>query len=222
MRRPLSLVASALASVAITAGVASCGGSDASSTASAAPAGTTSPAASSPASSTPATTGKTPGVDESPSPGTTAPGTTLKLGQPAVLDYKDSSSGKSGIITLTVKSITKASIGDFKNMDLDAKDKTSTPYYIQMSVKNTGKTDLSGADPQTIVDGLDDRGQEQSALIVIGTFDSCNGDTTPKTFGPGASYNACEPYLVPGGGSLKGAEWTVYDPVTNKLNVDWK
>ncbi|MDQ8045959.1 MAG: hypothetical protein AAGC46_03175 [Solirubrobacteraceae bacterium] len=237
MRRPLTPIVPALLAIACTAGLASCGsssdGSDSASAASsatsaAAPASTpaattTDVAASSPATSPASTTtGKTPGVDAPPSPGTTAAGTQLKIGQSATLDYKDSSNNKSGIVTITVKSITKASMSDFKNMDLDAKEKASSPYYLKLSVKNAGKTDLSGTTPQHFLGGLDDRDQEQNSLIVMGTFDACNEDTQPKDFGPGKSFDACQTYLIPGGGSLKGATWSVYDPATNKLNVTWK
>src|SRR3954469_23387769 len=54
-------------------------------------------------------------------------GTTLKVGQPAIIDYTDSSNHKKSFIELTPTKIEKGSLDDFKNIDLDASQKKSTP-----------------------------------------------------------------------------------------------
>jgi hypothetical protein len=153
--------------------------------------------------------------------GLTAMGSTLKIGQAAVIAYDDASNHKKSRIEVTPQKIEKGTIGDFKNIDLDAKEKASTPYYVTMHVKNVGKGDLSGTDPASFVDGIDDRGQEQNEIIFFGNFDRCNSDKA-KSLKPGESYNSCLAYLIPGGGSIKGMRWIAFDEKSGKANIDWE
>jgi hypothetical protein len=229
MRRLISPLAPITLALIATTSLVACGSSsDSASTAS--PAAATSPATSpesTPAStpeSTPATTAAASATDTPPpSADATPAGTTLALGQPAIIDYTDSSKpANRGKITVTVKSITKGSMSDFANVQLDAKDKASTPYYVKVEVKNSGTTKLDGSNPVISLSGVDDRDQRQNSLIMMGTFDKCSEDTNPKSFGPGASYDACQIYLIPGGGSVKGAVWTMYDAKTSKSDINWK
>jgi hypothetical protein len=148
-------------------------------------------------------------------------GTTLKIGQTAVIAYDDSSNHKKSRIEVTPEKIEKGTIDDFKNIDLEGNEKTSTPYYVTMRVKNVGKGDLSGTSPATYIDGIDDRGQEQSEIIFFGDFDRCNNDKA-KSLKPGESYTACLAYLIPGGGSIKGMRWIAFDQESGKANIDWK
>jgi hypothetical protein len=153
--------------------------------------------------------------------GLTAMGTTLKLGQAAVIAYDDSSNHKKSRIEVTPQKIAKGTIGDFKNIDLDAGQKASTPYYVTMLVKNVGKGDLSGTDPASYIDGVDDRGQEQNEIIFFGDFDRCNSDKA-KSLKPGESYTSCLAYLIAGGGAIKGMRWIAFDEKSSKSNIDWK
>ena len=148
-------------------------------------------------------------------------GSTLKLGQPAVIAYDDASNHKKGTIEITPAPIQKGSISDFQNIQLDADQKTSTPYYVKVGVKNVGTTDLSGSTPASYLDGVDDRNQEQSEVIFFGDFPRCDA-TEPKQFKPGASYSACLTYLIPKGGSLVGMRWSVFDEKTGKSDLNWK
>jgi hypothetical protein len=153
--------------------------------------------------------------------GVTPMGTTLKIGQAAVIAYDDSSNHKKSRIEVTPQKIEKGKISDFKNIDLDAGEKASTPYYVSMLVKNVGKGDLSGTDPASYIDGIDDRGQEQNEIIFFGTFDRCNSDKA-KSLKPGESYKSCLAYLIPGGGAIKGMRWIEFDQKSGKANIDWK
>ena len=89
-----------------------------------------------------------------------------------------------------------------------------------MKVKNVGKGDLSGTDPASYIDGVDDRGQEQNNIIFFGTFDRCNSDDA-KSLKPGESYSSCLAYLIAGGGSIVGMRWVDFDQKTGKSNIDW-
>ena len=153
--------------------------------------------------------------------GLTPIGSTLKLGQPAVIAYDDASSHDKSTIQITPDAIQQGSISDFKNVQLDANQKNSTPYYVNVSVKNVGKGDLSGDSPANYLDGVDDRGQAQQAVIFFGDFSRCSS-VDPKSLKPGQSYKTCETFLIPKGGSLKGMRWVVFDQKTGKEDLNWK
>jgi hypothetical protein len=53
---------------------------------------------------------------------------------------------------------------DFKNVDLDAKDKQSTPYYVTVRIAAADKEVPVKDDPDIRFDGIDDRGQEQGSV----------------------------------------------------------
>jgi hypothetical protein len=183
--------------------------------------GTATPAATTTA-ETPAATATAEATEAAASDGEVTPlGTTLKVGEPAVIDYTDSSTNAKSIIEFTPKKIEKGTLDDFKNIDLDDEQKTATPYYAEITVKNIGDGDLSGGDPATYVNGVDDRGQDQNEVIFFGDFDRCNHDT-PKKLKAGDSYDACLVYLIPGGGALEGFHWIQFDEKSGKSDLNWK
>jgi hypothetical protein len=178
----------------------------------------TPPAATTTAAETATTDAATPAAT---SGGLTPMGSTLKIGDPALIAYDDATNHKKSRIQVTPVKIEKGTIDDFKNIDLDGKQKSSTPYYVTMKVKNVGKGDLSGTDPASFIDGVDDRGQEQSNIIFFGTFDRCNSDRA-KSLKPGESYSSCLAYLIAGGGSIVGMRWVHFDEKTSKSDINWK
>jgi hypothetical protein len=157
------------------------------------------------------------GASSSPvaAPGLTPPGTHLRLGQGATAGWVPASMGlKPGAhqgykIQITVESIRKGTIGDFRNVQLKDAERSSTPYYVKVRIKALGGTPPSGAndDPDVVLDAIDDRGQKQSDIIFIGTFSKCDNKTPPKPFVNGKSYESCLTYLMPGGGSIQKMLW---------------
>lgn len=149
-------------------------------------------------------------------------GSTLKVGETARIAYTDASKpGKKSVIAVTPVKIEKGTLDDFKNIDLDADQKASTPYYATVKVENVGDGDLSGTEPGSYINGIDDRGQDQNELIFFGDFDRCP-EADPKSLKPGESYETCLTYLIPGGGSVEGFRWIVFDEKTGESNIDWK
>jgi hypothetical protein len=217
-RRSAVIVIAATGAAGMLAG---CGGSSSpsSSSSTAAATATQAAAAATTAASTPTAAAT---KDASSSSSKITPlGTTLKVGEPAVIAYTDSTNHKKSTIELTPKSIEKGSLDDFKNIQLDADQKKSTPYYAHISVKNVGSGDLSGASPATYINGIDDRGQDQNEVIFFGSFDRCD-DSAPKSLKPGSSYDACLAYLLPGGGALTGFHWIQFDQKSGKSDLNWK
>jgi hypothetical protein len=148
-------------------------------------------------------------------------GSTLKLGDTAVIAYEDASTHRRSVVAITPGKVERGSISDFKNVQLTAQQKTSTPFYVKVRAKNVGKGDLSGGSPATYIDGIDDRGQRQRAVIFFGNFSRC-ASSIPKHLRPGQSYTACLTYLIPGGGSIVGMRWVVFDKKTGKSDLNWR
>jgi hypothetical protein len=179
---------------------------------------TTSPPA---ATSTPQTTpaSNTPAADGGGA--RTAAGSTLKIGEAATIAYDDASKHLKSDITVAPTKIEKGTIDDFKNVKLDADQKTATPYYVELSVRNVGHGDLTGTDPAGYIDAVDDRGQRQNEIIFFGGFERCD-NSDPKSLKPGESYDTCLTYLIPKGGSVVGMRWVYFDQKTGKSDINWK
>ena len=160
-------------------------------------------------------------ADSGGSGAVTAAGSTLTIGQAATIAYDDASKHLKSTITVAPTKIEKGSIGDFKNINLDADQKTATPYYAEVTVRNIGKGNLTGTDPAGYIDGVDDRGQRQNEIIFFGDFDRCDG-SDPKSLKPGESYDTCLTYLIPKGGSIVGMRWIFFDQKTGKSDINWK
>jgi hypothetical protein len=160
--------------------------------------------------------------------GRTEPGATLKLGEAAHVTYKPltATDDKNLFeVDATALKIEKGSIDDdFKNIDLDADQKSSTPYYVTVKIENTGKEiplgDMEG-DPDLKFAAVDDRGQEQGSITFIGDFERCVDADAPKPFTKGKSYESCLTYLVGGDGSITEVRWSGSDKYILKP-VAWK
>jgi hypothetical protein len=145
--------------------------------------------------------------------GLTPPGTRLRLGQRAIVGFVPPLS--SGTIThkgyqlqVTVASIKKGSIADFKNVQLKPAERKSTPYYVTVRITSlSASAPLGTNDPDVTFDAIDDRGQKQGSITFIGTFSQCRDASLPKPFVKGKAYTSCLAYLMPGGGSIQQVQW---------------
>jgi hypothetical protein len=210
-------VAAWAAGAALALGIAACGGSTSggthtgggpSSAPAAAPAQTSAPAG---------PTG---------SGGLTPPGTQLGFGGQATVGWIPPTTAlKPGAhealrFQVTVESIEKGTIDDFKNVDLDSKQKKETPYYVKVKLTALGKTAWKGTDdPAISFRAIDDRGQEQGSITFFGTFERCDEVSAPKPFTAGKSYESCFAYLLPGGGSIQKVEWNDGPTPANGVSV---
>jgi hypothetical protein len=209
--KPGRIAAWAIAAVAVP-GLAACSGtSSGSSPASpgSSPAASTSSQAQSPAASQPAAQGQTAG-----SGSLTPPGTHLAFGGPATVGWvppsQDTGNGAhQGLkLQVTVVSIQKGTMADFRNIELNANERKSTPYYVQLRVTALGSTPPpKDSDPAITFTAIDDRGQEQQSVTFLGTFARCDDPFPPKQFVSGKTYQSCVTYLIPGGGSVQKIQW---------------
>jgi hypothetical protein len=210
-----------LCAVSLILAVAGCGGSSSSSSSSAAAgAGTTS--TSSGAAASAGGTSSSAGAS-APAGGITKPGTTLKIGQTAIVPFQSPAQTSNAAppykLQVTVESITKASISDFKGIQLDATEKAGTPYYLRFKVTNIGTGDI-GTNAEAAVSGLDNTGQEAESVTFIGTFPPCNDADAPKPFTHGKTWSTCQVYLVPGG--ITGATYSGFVESYISSPVKWK
>jgi hypothetical protein len=148
------------------------------------------------------------------SAGLTPPGAHLSLGQKALVGWvppgtSDGPGDHKGYrLQVTVESIEKGTIADFKNVNLKASEKSSTPYHVKVRIKALAKTAPSGVtDPDVTFDAIDDRGQKQAGITFLGTFSRCDDKLPPKPFADGKTYETCLAYLMPGGGSIQKVQW---------------
>src|SRR4051812_3909513 len=128
---PRSLVVTLCAVPLIAAG---CGGGSSSGSSSGSEPASTPPA-------TPVT--ETATVDSGSGGQLTKTGTELAVGDVAHVTLKpfsnDVNEKRRYPVDVTVEKIEKGSLDDFKNIELDAKDKQSTPYYVTVKITNAGK-----------------------------------------------------------------------------------
>jgi hypothetical protein len=195
------------AGAALTLGLAACGGSSSGGTA--APSTGAARSSTPAASAAPAAAGSSAAVGAN---GLTPPGTQLSFGQAAMVGWVPDDNGdgaQAGLrLQVAVLSIVKASMSDFKNVDLTGTQKSDTPYYVKVQIKALGATPpKSSDDPAITFDAIDDRGQEQESVTFFGTFQPCNDNTPPQPFAGGKSYASCLVYLMPGGGSIQKVQW---------------
>ncbi len=175
-RRPARLAAVALASLLT---LSACGGDD---------------PAPEPTASTPA------GFDLPEGVTLTEPGTTVKVGKPATFVY-ELGNGVASAVTATVESVTKGSIeDDFAFFTLDKQTKSSTPYYVTVSLTNDGPAGLGGAAAPFVVH--DDQNSIAPPTVVTGTFKPCENRTLPESLLPGKGAKICLVFLVPKGREL--------------------
>jgi len=204
-----SRIPALIAAGALALGMAACGSSSDEGGGS-----TTSAAAVDTTASTPETTTSTDTTAGKTSRGAlTPPGAKLGFGDTATVAWIPPSrfsatGGQQGYrLEVTVQSIEQGTLDDFKNIDLDADQKRSTPYYVKLNVKALEDVKAGTDDPDIALKAIDDRGQEQGEVIFFGTFDRCENTDVPRPFTSGKRYDSCLTYLVPGGGSIDEVRW---------------
>ena len=135
-----------------------------------------------------------------PAPADSA-GKTLALGQRAVTDYVDygAKNTKPTKVGVTVLKVRKGSISDFKDFDLDAKQKKTVPYYVDAKFENLGSFALTRHLMEPSIEDSDGNEYKPLTLIVLsGTFKPCPESSAAK-LKPGASFTGCASILLPKG-----------------------
>lgn len=128
-------------------------------------------------------------------------GTTLTANKPASVVYQVGDKAASAI-TVTVSAVRKGSIKrDFTFFSLDDEAKASSPFYVDVTVKNEGPAGLGGA--ALPIFAHDSSNTNLPANEIVGTFKPCPSSPLPKSFLPGATAKLCLVYLVAKGTALQ-------------------
>ncbi len=128
----------------------------------------------------------------------TAQGTKLQVGQTARVSWQPNLK-KTGVAAIKVTRLQKVPISTFRDWQLDPTVQASTPYFVHATVRNLGRTNLSGV--PVPLDLL-----ERNTLLQASTFRAqfapCPSGTLPKGFTHGKQAQVCLVYFVPHHGKL--------------------
>lgn len=160
------------------------------------------------------------GAASSKGPATTAPGTTLKVGQSATIEY---SVGASGTAVITVAAFAQGNISELKNFKLDAAERSMTPWYIKYTVRNDGPSDPRGLgiDISTGVTAVDSDGESLRESLLLGSFPPCEKTLSSGTFPAGTTKQTCDVVLVAAGKTVKEARYSQVTGPYAQAPITW-
>lgn len=158
--------------------------------------------------------GSKPTVTTSPSPSSTvkvpkavkltAVGAGLHLGDKATVIYEPDQT-RGTVLDLTVQKVALGSIKDFSGFILPPEVQKSTPYYVDVTVKNVGEGTVGG---QAVpLWGVDATNTLLPPAKFTASFGRCPSDPLPKTFKPQDSFSTCLVYLAPNEGRMKAVSF---------------
>ena len=144
-------------------------------------------------------------------------GSTLDVGKPASVVYQVEE-GAASVVTVTVDGVKKGNIKkDFTFFSIDEKAKTSTPYYVRLTVENNGPSGLGGVTMPVLAHTASNTVFPPSELV--GTFKPCPNAALPKSFLKSSKADLCLIFLLP-----KGEKLSTVDLQTGKEAdaIHWK
>ena len=129
----------------------------------------------------------------------------LAYGDPATVIY-ESAQGPGTVLQLTVKSVRKGSLADFKGFILDdAYKQKASYYYANVQVKNLGEGDVGGV--AVPLWGVNKANTLLPAVNFTTSFKPCPSKPLPKKFAQGATLSTCLVYLSPDRGTLEAVSY---------------
>lgn len=144
----------------------------------------------------------------------TDPGTGLDFGEPATLVWQPEQD-LTGVLDLTVDSVTEQRQSVFDGWARDESMAAARPYFVLVSLANTGESDLGGQAVPLYL--RDDTGALGAPWTLGGDFTACQSGPLPTPFEPGAEADLCLVYLAPDGARFDGMVFEPtdgYDPIT--------
>jgi hypothetical protein len=154
-------------------------------------------------SATPTASVSIPGISTLPA-AATPPGTTIRQDQHAKVLFLVNDQRKS-LISMAVDSAHTGSTKDLTNFIMDGQAKSSTPYYVAVTLTNVGGGRIGGA-PVPLY-GVNGQGTLLPAADVRGSFKKCQADRIPRHLGKGESFSTCLMFLSPRHGRLTSVEF---------------
>lgn len=154
----------------------------------------------------------------------TAPGTTLAIGDTAVLAHPiDGEDGETGLLSATVNEIESASIDELADLDLGESADGLEPYYMHITVAGVDETSeaLAGATLTNSFAGLA-AGSPASTLNVIGSFDPCNISSLDSDWAAESTQDVCIVVLSPEGSDVDSVQYSPRDEEYRADPVTWE
>ena len=129
----------------------------------------------------------------------------LALGERTVspfIDYGTPNQSKPTKVGVKVLRVRKGSIADFKDFNLNRRQRRSVPYYIDARFENLGRFALSRSLLRPSAEDADGREYRPANLLVLGgTFKPCPEYAAAK-LRPGNDFTGCSAILLPKGERL--------------------
>jgi hypothetical protein len=141
----------------------------------------------------------------------------LAVGTSATVRYTPLSHATPSTLKVTVQSLQKGTLDDFKGIDLDAAQKAATPIYVKVKVTNLGPGTIDVDATSAAIEGIDSTGNTAQSVTFIGTFPRCPDNQSTTQMHAGSSYDNCLTFLVPGGidkVAYTGTDAYINSPVT--------
>jgi hypothetical protein len=144
----------------------------------------------------------------------TDPGSELGLGEQATLAWRPRKA-QVGVLAVKVRKLVSADIKALAQWRLDAAGRSSSLYYVTVTVANAGDQDLGGHRIPLYV--LDDAGALVESSAFRTDFAPCPSAALPEHFVPGERTTVCQTYLVPDHGELRAVAFRPtkhFNPIT--------
>jgi hypothetical protein len=173
------------------------------------------------------TSGSSPGSSSSSPPGSsyptavqgvslTAQGQQLKLGQTAHVMWKPDKKTL-GVVAISVTSLQRKPISAFSDWRLDAATRQSTPYLVHATVRNLGRSNLSGTPVPLYL--LDQRNTLLQSSTFQARYAACPSRPLPAKFTHGKKTGVCLVYFAPHHGRLVAIS---FRPAQDFDAITWK
>jgi len=159
---------------------------------------------------------KKPAASPSPSPSPTStvsvpagvsltdPGSKLGFGDTATVIYQ-ADQQRGTVLKLIAKGATRGRISDLSGFVLDDATRSSTPYYVRVSVSNVGQGRIGGG-PVPLY-GVDADNLLLPPARFTTAFKKCPSEQLPAKFRPGDSFSTCLVFLAPKHGTLTAVSY---------------
>ena len=145
----------------------------------------------------------------------TEPGTELEFGDPATLVWQPTRD-LAGEVELSVDEVAEQRRSVFDGWTRDGATAEARPYFVSVSVANTGESDLGGQDVPLYL--RDTAGTLGAPWTLGGDFTACQSGPLPEPFEPGDEAEMCLVYLVPAGGRVRDL---VFEPTEGYDPISW-
>ena len=135
----------------------------------------------------------------------TPQGSLLGVGDEATVAYEPRQD-QVGVLGVTVRELRETTFEEsFEGWQLDARTRSSTPYFVEVAVTNEGRTDLGGRPVPLYL--LDDANTLVESSTFEGDFEPCPSAPLPEKFKKGDTARGCLVFLAPEGQELAGVSF---------------